>query len=88
MAKLSASLLRRAARASAQAMAVQHELTAAFRDRYGVTYSDVDCDALIDILDYAGGAGLTVAECDRLMAASGAPVITKATGHAATEGEG
>lgn len=73
MAKLNAALLRRAVNAAAKAKAVQAELTAAFNDRYGWTYSDVDCDALIDVLDYGGNSHLTVADCDREMALCGAP---------------
>jgi hypothetical protein len=72
MGRLTQRLLDRAVRISAQAQAVQQELTDAFRARYGTTYSDVDCDALIDILDYGGGKRLSVADCDREMEACGA----------------
>lgn len=68
-----AQLLRRAATISSKAQAVQQELTEAFRARYGKTYSDVDADQIIDVLDYGGGAKLTYRECDRLMADCGAP---------------
>lgn len=68
MAKLNAALLRRAVAVSKAASKVQRELTVAFEERYGRTYSDVDCDPLIDALDYGGGSGLTVEDCDRFMA--------------------
>lgn len=69
--RLTTRLLRRAARLAAQSAIIQGELTDAFRERYGVTYSDVDCDRLIDILDYHGGDDLTVRDCDEAMAACG-----------------
>lgn len=69
-----ASLLRRAQRLSKEVSAVQAELTAAFEARYGVTYSDVDEDWLIDSLDYGGGAVLTVKIVDKLMAENGHPL--------------
>jgi hypothetical protein len=86
MAKLSAALLRRAARIAEQASKVQADLTEAFRDRYGVTYSDVDCDWLIDVLDYGGGKNLTVAECDRAMENCGAPRLALQSPPAKVEG--
>jgi pyruvate/oxaloacetate carboxyltransferase len=49
-------LLKRGARVAEQYMAVQSELTKAFQERYGVTYAEVDCDTLIDILDCSGTA--------------------------------
>ncbi|UQS95242.1 hypothetical protein Pam5_26 [Pseudanabaena phage Pam5] len=67
MGKLNQRLLDRAVRIAKAATVVQGELTAAFEERYGLTYSEVDCDALIDVLDYGGGARLTVADCDREM---------------------
>lgn len=70
--RLTNALLRRAARSAARQMAIQQELTEAFRARYGTTYSDVDADAIIDVLDFGGG-DLTVAECDAIMAECGAP---------------
>lgn len=70
---LTADLLRRANAAAAKAHEYNRRLTAAFNARYGQTYSDCDCDPLIDVLDYGftGASDLTVAECDRLMAESG-----------------
>lgn len=69
-----AGLLRRAARLAIEGQAVRAELTKAFTDRYGCTYSDVDCDSIIDVLDINGGK-LSVAEADELMADRGAPLL-------------
>lgn len=70
--RLTNRLLRRAATLAYQHSAVQHELTRAFNERYGCTYSDVDADQIIDVLDYHGG-DLTVEQCDQIMAECGAP---------------
>lgn len=83
MGKLNQRLLDRAVRIASAAAIVQGELTAAFEERYGLTYSDVDCDALIDVLDYGGGARLTVADCDREMLACG----VSPAGRAALKGD-
>lgn len=53
--KLSTSMLQKSARLADQRLKAQKQLTEAFEDRYGATYSDADCDSLIDILDYHGG---------------------------------
>lgn len=72
MTKLTTALLRKAARIAAKSRKINAELTAAFNERYGCTYSDVDCDSLIDILDYGlGETGKTLRECDRAMALCG-----------------
>jgi len=73
MAKLSASLLRRAAKAAANAKRLNDEIGEAFEERYGCTFSDVDCDPLIDILDYgiSDDGELSVAFCDEQMALCG-----------------
>lgn len=70
MTKLTNSLLKRACKISNEYAEIQAKLSEAFEDRYGTTYSDVDCDQLIDILD--GGTGvssikLTVSDCDNYM---------------------
>lgn len=76
MSKLTQRLLDRANRVAKEAATVQSELTEAFNARYGVTYSDVDCDWLIDAFDYGGSADrITVAECDKYMAECGAPKL-------------
>jgi hypothetical protein len=68
------NLLKRASRIAREHSDVQQELTKAFNERYGTTYSDVDCDELIDILDY-GGFAPTVANADEAMAKCGAPKL-------------
>lgn len=71
MGKLNQRLLDRAVIAASAAHSVQRLLTEAFEERYGVTYSDVDCDPIIDCLDYGSGNALTIKDCDRLMAECG-----------------
>lgn len=68
------SLLNRGAKIAAKAYEVHQELTKAFEDRYGTTYSDVDADEIIDILDYQGGK-ITVKEVDEIMANTGNPKL-------------
>ncbi len=86
--KLTTALLQRAAAHAARGAVLQGQLTRAFNLRYGTTYSDVDCDELIDILDYEGGH-LTLAIADRAMEASGAPVLARRQPYepAANDGE-
>lgn len=74
MAKLTTALLQRAASLASQALKVQGELSEAFTERYGATYSDVDCDSLIDILDYGGGH-VTLKIADEEMARCGKPPL-------------
>lgn len=76
MANLTNRLLKRAARLAFEHSAVQSDLTRAFNARYGCTYSDVDCDEIIDILDYHGGA-ITVEQCDDAMERCGFPPKTE-----------
>lgn len=74
--RLTTALLRRAAKLAEQHKEMNHLIGALFEKRYGSTYSDVDCDPLIDTLDYGlGGLDLTLAECDRLMAKEGYPKL-------------
>lgn len=75
--KLTTSLLTRASRLAAKAQEMQSVLTDAFHERYGVSYSDVDCDSLIDALDYQGQESLTLAEADKLMTEAGHPPLPK-----------
>lgn len=65
--KLTADLLRRACVAAERHGKMIALISEAMRDRYGVTHSDVDCDVLIDVLDYMGGEPPTLRECDELM---------------------
>lgn len=50
-----------------------------FIERYGVTCSDVDCDEIIDTLDYGGG-DITLEDVDRYMTAAGYPPIRRGKG--------
>lgn len=72
MAKLTDRLLKRAARAAERKQEYQALLTEAFIERYGVTYSDVDADEIIDVLDYHGG-DIDLDTCDRVMSGLGYP---------------
>ena len=65
------ALLRRAQCAARTHKQIQGEITSAFEDRYGRTHSDIDCDVLIDALDYGDGSGLTAKIADREMASAG-----------------
>lgn len=67
-------LLRRATRLARAHAEAQAELTAAFMDRYGTTYSDIDADKLIDALDYGNGATLNTAQVDAIMEKAGWPL--------------
>ena len=49
------------------------QITEAFIERYGQTHSDVDCDHLIDALDYGLKDISSLAECDKAMALCGVP---------------
>jgi len=75
MPKLTNRLLKRACRIAVEASKVQGELTEAFNERYGCTYSDVDADPLIDSLDY-GGSVVTVDDCDQIMTDAGCPPLS------------
>jgi hypothetical protein len=71
--KLTSALLRRAYRIAVAHSEISALVTAAMRERYGVTHSDVDCDDLIDPLEYGQGGCPTLARCDAAMAVKGAP---------------
>ena len=47
-----------------------------FKERYGVHYSDVDGDLMIDCLDHNGGT-ITVEMCDKAMVELGYPKLEK-----------
>lgn len=74
---LSTDLLMRANELAHQTTLIQDELTQAFEERYGVTYSEVDADSLIDALDYGSGGRITLRECDKIMLEHGKPVLKK-----------
>ena len=73
MTVLTDKLLRDAAKTARDQMLIQGKLSEAFESRYGLTYSDVDADEIIDILDYGAGGKLTIADCDRIMGDLGHP---------------
>lgn len=74
MTKLTTELLKRASKLARKQSDMSALLTAAFEHRYGVTYSEADCDWLIDDLDYGqGGGGITLAEADAHMTKAGYP---------------
>lgn len=72
--KLTTALLPFAARIAYKNSKVQHLLTKAFSERYGETYSEVDCDELIDILDYHGGH-VDLSFADEAMTRCGCPPL-------------
>jgi hypothetical protein len=70
--KLTNALLRKAAAAAARHAELSSRITDAMNDRYGCSHSDVDCDPLIDALDYGlAHDAPTVADCDREMSLLG-----------------
>lgn len=69
---LTKRLLNQACRIAEKQLAMSHVLTDAFNERYGVTYSDVDADQIIDALDYGVGT-ITLAGCDSIMTEAGYP---------------
>ncbi|MBS3648798.1 hypothetical protein KEU06_09290 [Pseudaminobacter sp. 19-2017] len=72
MSKLTQRLLNRAADLAELQSKVQSDLTEAFRERYGTTYSDVNADEIIDVLDYHGGH-ITLSDVDEIMTKAGYP---------------
>lgn len=72
---LTSNLLKRVAAASRNYQKLSQQLTEAMRERYGSTHSDVDCDDLIESLDYGHGHAPTLRDCDKFMAEAGAPKI-------------
>ena len=79
--RLTSRLLQRAADLASQSNEIQGKLTAAFRHRYGTTYSDADADSLIDVLDYHGGS-IDLEECDKIMIEAGYPPLKRGKNNA------
>lgn len=77
MPKLTNRLLNKGVRIASEAHKMNQELTEAFVERYGVTYSDVDADSIIDVLDYGVASGLTLEECDDIMTEAGYPPLIR-----------
>jgi len=76
MIKLTTAMLSRASRLAKEATKMSSTLTKAFVERYGVEYSEVDCDWLIDDLDYGMGNGhLTLEQADKWMTDAGHPPL-------------
>lgn len=67
-------LLRRAIRIAQEVNSIQSELTDAFEQRYGATYSGVDADVLIDVLDCGQGEDVNAGDCDEIMSDLGYPL--------------
>lgn len=75
--KLSDLLLRKAQNDTIAKNSSHRDLRRAFRERYGVEYSDIKDDELVDAIDYfgvdIGGNYLTVEKCDEIMKRNGYP---------------
>lgn len=75
LSNLTLKLLKKASHHAAKSQSIRGQLDEAFNARYGATYSDADCDILIDTLDYLGGFNLTLKEVDAEMTRVGYPPI-------------
>lgn len=53
---------------------LQMELGEMFKERYGIHYSDVDCDSVIDTVDLNGGR-MSLVDIDEAMAMCGHPKL-------------
>ncbi|MGW6779411.1 hypothetical protein ACWF50_15415 [Brucella pseudogrignonensis] len=79
MSKLTTAKLKAAYSAARRHHVLNLEIHRAFEERYGVTYSDVDEDWLIDSLEQ-GASSVTLKQCDKLMTENGYPPIIRPTG--------
>lgn len=68
------ALMNKCAKLAEKHNAAMFALGEAVRERYGVHYSDVDCDGAIESFDLNGG-GMTVEQLDEQMAMCGAPKL-------------
>jgi hypothetical protein len=84
--KLTQQLLDRAMCAAERHNVMSRQITEAFRQRYGVTHSDVDADEIIDALDYGSGS-ISLSECDRIMTDAGHPPTPAGRSTLQREGE-
>lgn len=66
-------LVRRTAKAASKHVDLAHKLGDKLRERYGVHPSDVDCDCVIDALDYGMGPDCTLKYIDEAMMDIGHP---------------
>jgi len=73
------ALLRKCSRAAAAHTDISNKIGEIFEERYGVTYSDVDCDWLIDELDIVGSysSSVTAKIADYYMEECGYKVLEK-----------
>ncbi|TFZ81299.1 hypothetical protein [Candidatus Macondimonas diazotrophica] len=69
-------LINKALKISDACRVIQAELSRAFEERYGATYSDIDADELIDAFDYLGLDNLSVAQVDEIMRKNGSPRLS------------
>ncbi len=53
----------------------------AFEARYGIDFSAIDEDALIDIFDYGQANNITLKQCDNLMSRNGYPPLKNGDRH-------
>lgn len=70
------SLVRKTARASAIHCDLVIKLGGLLRERYGTHPSDVDCDCVIDALDYGQDPKCTLKYIDEAMTACGHPPLS------------
>lgn len=73
MTKLSNKLLADAGDLAFKKSKMATKLSEAFENRYGINYSDADCDWLIDYLDYGQGVKVTLEIADKHMTEAGHP---------------
>lgn len=69
-------LIRQKANCASRNMDLATKLGPLLKERYGVEPGEVDCDAVIDAIDYGAMAGCSLAYVDQHMAACGHPAKT------------
>lgn len=80
MGRLTTAKLHAACRLAEKHTKVNREIHRLFEERYGVSYSEIDEDWLIDSLDYGTGALVSLKQCDDLMRTNGYPPIPHPSG--------
>lgn len=80
MSKLTTARLHAACRLARKHTDNNREIQALFEERYGISYSEIDEDWLIDSLDYGTGALVSLKECDALMTKNGYPPLSHPSG--------
>lgn len=66
-------LIRRKAKLAAENLDLANELGPLLKERYGVEPGDVDCDPVIDAIDYGAVRGCSLAYVDHHMTDCGYP---------------